>query len=197
MAFSIHMTTPQFFIDEVYKNLDFRTTPFQQGEYDNCTFSKCRFSELYLSNTQFVECEFDNCDFSGAHLKNCSFKEVAFFQSKLIGLHFFECLAFLLSFDFEECNLSYASFQNLDIKKTRFKKCNLEQTDFSDTNLSEALLDNCNLKNALFENTNLEKANLYSSYNIHMDPDKNRLKNAIFSTNGALSLLSKHQIVIK
>lgn len=191
------MATSPYFSDEVFENIDFRSTAFITGEYDNCSFSKCIFSDLYLSNTQFVECEFDNCDFSGAHLKNCAFKEVAFFQTKLIGLHFFECLPFLLSFDFEECNLSYACFQNLDLKKTRFKKCNLEQTDFSDTNLSEALLENCDLKNALFVNTNLEKANLYSSYNIQFDPDKNLLKKAIFSTNGALALLSKHQLIIK
>src|SRR5690606_41730975 len=80
---------------------------------------------------------------------------------------------------------------------TNFKNCNLQHTDFSHTNLTGALLDDCDLSNAVFFNTNLEKADLYSCKNIQLNPENNILKNAIFSTHGALSLLSKHQIIIK
>ena len=37
-----------FIADKTFKNKDFTTTALPKGEYDNCTFISCDFSEDYL-----------------------------------------------------------------------------------------------------------------------------------------------------
>jgi uncharacterized protein YjbI with pentapeptide repeats len=69
--------------------------------------------------------------------------------------------------------------------------------DFMGSDLTEVLFDHCNLRRAVFIDTNLEKADFYSSYDFVLDPEKNKLKKAIFSTEGLKGLLSKYDLVIK
>jgi uncharacterized protein YjbI with pentapeptide repeats len=89
-----------------------------------------------------------------------------------------------------------SSFQGKKLKKTVFTNCNLEGVDFTEADLSEAVFQNCDLKNAIFDRTQLEKADLSTAFNLQLDPERNRLKNAKFSMEGALELLSKYQIKI-
>ncbi|GGD17077.1 hypothetical protein GCM10011343_04820 [Flavobacterium orientale] len=69
--------------------------------------------------------------------------------------------------------------------------------DFMNTDLTEALFDNCNLRRAVFVDTNLQKADFYSSHNYTIDPEKNKLKKAIFSSQGLKGLLEKYDLVVK
>jgi len=69
--------------------------------------------------------------------------------------------------------------------------------DFMSSDLTEALFDNCNLRRAVFSETNLTKADLSTSYDYALDLDKNKVKKAVFSTDGLKGLLEKYQLVIK
>jgi hypothetical protein len=53
------------------------------------------------------------------------------------------------------------------------------------------------LRRAVFSNTNLEKADFYTSYEYRIDPEKNKMKKAIFSAQGLSGLLEKYALVIK
>jgi len=187
-----------FIADKTYKNQDYTVNNLPKAEYDNCTFINCDFSESYLSTISFLECEFVDCNFSSAKVKDVTFKEVVFNNCKLLGVPFHDCNPMLMSFSFIKCSLNLSSFFNLkQLKATHFTACTFEQTDFTNTNLSLSIFNNCNFYQTIFENTNLEKADLSTSKKITLDPNKNRVKDAIFSKENALGLLAVFQLNIK
>ena len=186
-----------FIENRTFKGKDYTLNGFPKGEYDNCTFINCNFSNLHLSNNEFVECNFEVCNFSNSNIKNTSFKEVIFSTCKLVGLNFSECNPFLLAFSFKNCQLNLASFYQLKLKNTKFINCNLQEADFAEADVSNSTLDNCDLKRAIFENTNLEKVDLKTSYNYSINPETNNIKNAKFSLNGIAGLLEKYNISIE
>lgn len=65
------------------------------------------------------------------------------------------------------------------------------------SDLTESLFDNCNLRLSVFSETNMNKADLYTSYNFSIDPEKSKLKKAIFSTYNIKGLLDKYELIIK
>jgi len=62
--------------------------------------------------------------------------------------------------------------------------------------LNKAVFERCDLERAVFVNTQLQLADFSSAYNISLDPERNKLKGARFSTEGALSLLAKYGLEV-
>ena len=73
----------------------------------------------------------------------------------------------------------------------------MQEVDFEDCDLTNAGFINCNLAAAIFVNTILEKADFRSSYNYSIDPERNRIKKAKFSSIGLAGLLNKYDIEIE
>ncbi len=183
-----------YFDEEIYKGVDYTIKDIAKGEYDGCTFIHCNFSGIHASDIGFIECEFIDCNFSNATITNTAFKDVIFKDCKLVGLKFNECDPFLLALKFTNCQLNLASFYQLSIPNTHFINCNLQEVDFTETNLSKAVFDNCDLKNAIFDETGLENANFASAFNFEINPAKNQLKKALFSSSNIIGLLKSFDI---
>jgi len=186
-----------FLNDKTITNISYTTKALQKGEYDNCKFVNCNFSESYLSNITFLECEFINCNLSMVKTKGTTLKDVIFNNCKLVGFPFHDCNAFLLSVTFIDCQLNLSSFFNLKLKSTSFKSCKLEQTDFTNADLKASIFMDCNLYQTIFDNTILEDVDFRTSYNLNVNPETNRIKNAVFSKENALGLLSNYHINIE
>ena len=105
------------------------------------------------------------------------------------------CNDFLMSLDFDGCNLNLASFSNLSIKETQFKNCNLQETDFTETDLTGSAFIDCDLNRAVFDRTILEKADFTTARDFFINPEINRLKFAIFSKNNPSDCLKS--IILK
>jgi len=103
----------------------------------------------------------------------------------------------IYNFNFTDCLLDYTQFYALKLKKMQFINCSMVAVDFMGSDLTEALFDHCNLRRAVFIDTNLQKADFYTSYDFIIDPDKNKVKKAIFSTEGLRGLVAKYDLVIK
>jgi fluoroquinolone resistance protein len=187
----------EYIEDQNFKGENYSIKSLPQGEYNNCAFINCTFLNADLSEILFIECTFDNCDLSNAKLKNTSFQSVNFTNSKLLGLHFDDCKDFLLSFNFENCLLNYASFYKLRLHNTQFIHCKLEDVSFEKTDLTNAVFQHCDLNKALFDNTNLERADLKTAINFSINPEINPLKKARFSTQNIAGLLDKYKIIIE
>jgi len=114
----------------------------------------------------------------------------------MLGFKFNHCHPFNLSFSFENCNLTHASFYKTKIKKTRFKNIQLTETDFTECDLTEAIFEHCDLSGVTFDNTILTKADLTTAYHYTIDPEINRIKKARFALTGVAGLLTKFDIVI-
>ncbi len=183
--------------DKTFDKEDYTLQPFEKGEYDTCTFSKCNLSGSNLSGSMFTDCTFINCNLSLIKTGMTVFRDIQFSSCKMQGIRFDTCSPFGLSFTFNDCQLTYSSFYKNSIKQTVFKNCLLQETDFTESDLTGAVLENCDCTGAIFENTVLEKADLRTAYNYTINPEINKLKKARFSFPAVAALLDKYGIEIE
>ncbi len=183
--------------DQQFDDINHSEKPLEMAEYENCQFNNCQLSGANLSELFFVDCVLENCDLSNAQLNGTSFKSVRFKNCKLLGLHFDDCNGFLLSFSFESCQLNFSTFYKLKLKNTQFLDCQLKDVDFIEADLTNAVFKRCDLQNAVFENTNLEFTDLRTAFNFSIDPAKNRVRKAKFSSQNIVGLLDAFDITIE
>jgi uncharacterized protein YjbI with pentapeptide repeats len=84
----------------------------------------------------------------------------------------------------------------MKILKIQVFRLRLQEVDFSKTDLSGADFEKCDLSGAIFDDTKLEKADLRSSFNYSIDPDRNKIRKAKFSLEGLPGLLGNFDIII-
>ena len=167
-----------------------------KAKYDCCTFVNCHFAEADFSALVFMECTFDNCDLSNVNLNLTAFKTVIFKNCKLLGLRFEDCQSTFLSIEFMDCKMNFSSFYQMKRPKVSFNNCQLQEVDFSEADFSKVNFENCDLKSAIFDQTNLEGADFRTAHSFEIHPVLNRLKNARFSRDNVLGLLSHFDIKI-
>lgn len=189
--------TKAFIDNEEFLGMDYTENPLAKGDYEDCTFASCTFTNSDLSTINFAECEFINCDLSMAKVDNTAFKTARFKECKMLGVRFDTCNPFLLELEFEKCQLNLASFYQLKLKGTRFISCQLQEVDFVNTNLAGAFFSDCDLLQAVFDNTILERADFRTACNYALDPEANYIQKAKFSREGVLGLLNKYDIEIE
>lgn len=186
-----------FIEDQEFQGVDFNAQPLKIGNYEHCIFRNCDLSNGDLSEMIFVDCEFFDCDLSMVRVDKTAFRNASFQSCKLLGIRFDDANDLLLSIRFEECHLSFSSFYKKPLPSTTFRNCLLREVDFTEADLSEAVFEHCDLSGAVFEHTNLESADFRTSGNYRLDPEKNRIRKARFSLDGAIGLLHKYEIVIE
>ena len=182
--------------DQTFNKEALLQTPLTKGTYENCVFIAADLSNLNFSDYRFIDCVFNGCNLSLTKLNKTGLQDVKFLGCKMLGLHFDAANEFGLSVSFENCQLNHSSFYNKKLKKTAFKSCQLQECDFTLTDLSAASFNDCDLLNATFDDTQLEKADFRNAFNYSLDPERNRIKKARFSTNGLAGLLQKYDIQI-
>jgi fluoroquinolone resistance protein len=182
--------------DRTYEKLNFREKPLARGAYENCRFISCDMSEANLSGIKFADCEFVGCNLSMAKLEGTAFRDIKFKDCKMLGLGFDKCSGFGMSFNFDGCILNHSTFYQTKILKTLFKSTKLQEVDFTRCDLTGSVLEHCDLTGAMFDNTVLEKADLRTSYNYSIDPERNKIKKATFSLSQVSGLLDKYNIKV-
>jgi len=186
-----------FIEDQEYNGINYSKNKLGKGTYENCTFVNCVFNGSDVSGIFFVSCVFDQCDLSLAHTSGTAFRDVSFKGCKMLGIHFEIGNLFLLSMNFNNCQLNLSGFYKLNLRKTIFRNCSLQEVDFAEADLTSAVFDHCDLSGALFERTILEKADFSTAFNYTLDPETNRIKKAKFSQDGLAGLLAKYDILIE
>ena len=185
----------QDYFEQEFNGQDFTKTGLPKGEYEACRFTHCELANTDLTGTRFIDCDFSACNLSLAKLPQTVFQDVVFTGCKLLGLRFDQCSGFL-SFRFDHCILNHASFYGTKLKGTHFLHTQLQEVDFTDADLATAVFDHCDLTKAVFENTALQKADFRTARHYSLDPEKNRLKGALFSLPEVIGLLDKYGIRI-
>lgn len=183
--------------DSTFEKLNFQNDQLLYREFENCKFVNCFMSEMDLSNLKFVDCQFSSCNLSLSKLNNTTLFNVTFSDCKMLGLHFEDCNDFGFSIAFDHCQLDYASFYKLKIKKTVFNTCQFKEADFTECDLNHATFTECNLLLARFDHSNLEFADFRTSYNYSINPQLNKLKKAKFSLVGVVGLLDTYDVVVE
>lgn len=186
-----------YILDLQIQNKLFGTEDIMYRDFEHCTFTNCDFTQCNYLGVAFMDCEFINCDFTEAKINYVSFRDVMFTGCNFTGVNFAMVDTLLFKFVFKDCILDYAKFYTLKIKGTVFTGCRMIAADFMSADLTEAIFDNCDLHKSVFIDTIANKTDFYSSYNFTIDPEKNKLKRAIFSQSGLKGLLTKHEIIVK
>lgn len=195
-------TGATFFMSNYYegehiRGLNQASKALEKGDYEECVFENCNFSEQHLSGYNFMECQFHNCDFSNAHIGGIGLKDVKFEGCKLMGVNFTEAAQFMIKLSFKDCNLKYTNFFKMQIAETVFEACELEESQMSEADLTGALFLQSDLRNVQFDRAILNQADLRSAINFSIDPNKNQLKKARFSNDNLAGLLTAYPILIE
>ncbi|WP_040625808.1 pentapeptide repeat-containing protein [Mucilaginibacter paludis] len=188
---------PLFYTDQLFEKTRFPHQAHVEAVFENCTLKSCDFSNVNFSGSDFIDTAFESCNFSMAKFNNTGLKNVTFKGCKLTGVNLSHCKDFLFSANFEDCILDYSSFHKKKNKKARFINCSMKSIDLTEADLSDSVFQNCDLLLAEFERTILTGANLSTAFNFTIDPEKNQLRKARFSSHGLVGLLAKYGIVVE
>jgi fluoroquinolone resistance protein len=186
----------RFHDDKTFEDVSYAGQLTRGGEFNNCIFKKCDFSDSEFAQTKFIDCVFENCNLSMIKLTKSTLTDAVFKNCKILGVNFSLCEDFLFSVRFESCALDYSSFMSKKMVKTTFSKSSLKEVTFTQANLTSSVFDDCNLLETVFRQTDLTSVNFATALNYIIDPELNIMKKAIFSTHGLPGLLDKYDIKI-
>ena len=128
---------------ESFEGKNFSKNPLEKGEYTDCTFRHCDFSNANIAEIRFIETEFIDCNFSNANLRESNFQEVTFTNCKMLGLPFDQCNGFGFSASFENCQLDHSIFYQMNLGRTSFKESRMHGVDLAEADLKGAIIFNC------------------------------------------------------
>lgn len=188
---------PIIYLDQKFQDVEIPGQRLTGGQFFNCIFINCNFRQSDLSGNDYINCKFDGCDLSYAVVRNSGFRDAEFSNCRMMGIDFSECNRFLLSFNCRDCMLDNSMFYGAKIANTTFENCSLIGADFECVDLSSAVFANSNLSDACFVDSNLEHADLRTAWNFKIDPNMNRLKNAIFSKSNLTGLLFRYGLQVQ
>lgn len=168
-----------------------------QTDFEACVFTGCDFSRCDFTGTAFIDCRFEHCNFGGAKINYVALRDVRFFDCDFSDVNFAMVDPLLFIISMTRCNLDRSKFYTLKMPRTMFTDCSFVAADFMKTDLTEVTFDNCDLHKAVFSDTIANKTDFLSSRNYVIDPERNKLKRAIFSEKGLRGLLAKYDLVIR
>lgn len=139
-----------YYIEESYEysidNKEFdqnNITSFHDVTFNSCIFSKIDFSDIKLTNVEFIDCIFNDCDLSNKSFSNVGIHRVIFNNSKLIGVSFSEIN--IKNVKFNTCNLRYSNFYMVNVDNLLFDECMMDESYFTECNFKNIYFDKCSL----------------------------------------------------
>jgi uncharacterized protein YjbI with pentapeptide repeats len=187
---------PEYFLHQEYQNLTYQREELNFKEFEQCTFRHCDFSLCNFISVVFIDCQFFDCNFNGAKINHVALRTVDFYQCQMKEVNFAMCDKLIFAISFTDCVLDFSKFYTLKIKETVFKNCSLVAVDFMSADLTSVQFDQCDLYRSEFDKAIAIKANFKTSCNYNIDPEKTKIKQAVFSLNEVKGLLFKHDIVV-
>jgi uncharacterized protein YjbI with pentapeptide repeats len=186
-----------YIIDKQYSGSIFLENELMYHDFERCTFEDCDFTACDFTGLAFIDCVFIGCDFAHAKINYVSFRDVQFTHCDFSNVNFTMVDSLLFKFSFKDCTLDYAKFYTLKFRNTLFDSCSIVAADFMNADITGVVFSNCNLHKSVFMDTIANKTDFSTSYNYTIDPEKNKLKKAVFSQNGLVGLLTKYELIVK
>lgn len=186
-----------YIIDTQFDSKIYEVQEIMYKDFERCTFTNCDFTGADFLGVAFTDCIFVGCNFKEAKINYVSLRDASFIDCDFTSVNFAMVDDLLFSVEFKDCIMDYAKFYTLKLKGTLFTNCSLTAVDFMSSDLTGAIFDNCNLHKSVFSDTIANKADFTTSYNFTIDPEKNKLRKAVFSQAGLKGLLEKYDLIIR
>jgi uncharacterized protein YjbI with pentapeptide repeats len=184
------------YIAQPFTGLKFTQQAVTAVTFEACTFTDCNFSETQFKRCTFRDCLFQNCDLSLLAVDYSRFLRSKFEECKLIGVNWAR-VGQIQWIAFHNCNLSYATFMELDLSKAVLTHCLAKEATFAETNLTEANCAHTDFTDCRFIHTNLTKADFRGAHSYAIAADQNTLKQTKFSLPEAIALLDGLDIILE
>ena len=191
------MDSTNYILNTEFKGIVYSENEISYKEYENCAFIDCNFTNCIFLAASFIDCKFVNCNFNGAKINHTSLRTVYFNKCKISDVNFAMIDKFIFEIHFKDCNLDFSKFYALKLKGTTFTNTSLVAVDFMAADLSEVVFENCDLYRSEFDKAIANKTNFKTSFNYTINPEKTKIKKAIFSLEGVKGLLYKYDIIVK
>ena len=191
------MNSTDYILNTEFKGIVYNENEISYKEYENCAFIDCNFTNCIFLAASFIDCKFVNCNFNGAKINHTSLRTVYFNKCKISDVNFAMIDKFIFEIHFKDCNLDFSKFYALKLKGTTFTNTSLVAVDFMAADLSEVVFENCDLYRSEFDKAIANKTNFKTSFNYTINPEKTKIKKAIFSLEGVKGLLYKYDIIVK
>lgn len=188
---------PKYELEKTFSNLAYTKDSIDHTDFEGCLFEHCDFSACTFVGVTFIDCTFSNCNFNSAKINYVAFRTAYFNKCKIKEVNFAMCDKLIFEIHFKDCFLDFSKFYTLKIKGTTFTDCSIIAVDFMSADLTEVLFDRCDLYRSEFDKAIANKADFSTSYNYTIDPEKTKIKKAVFSIEGLKGLLSKHDIMVQ
>jgi uncharacterized protein YjbI with pentapeptide repeats len=124
------------------------------------------------------------------------FIETRFTDCKLLGIDW-PGASSPIEVSFNKSILDYNNFSAQNLTGLVLKECSARNVFFQECDLSRSNFTGTDLQDTHFEDCKLNHANLANAKNLSINLDRNDLKQAILSVEGALGLLRAYQIVVR
>ena len=186
----------EYFLDSVYKDLSYSENEISYKEFENCTFTNCDFTKCIFMAATFIDCSFNNCNFNESKINHTCLRTVYFNKCKISDVNFSMIDKFIFEIHFKDCMLDFSKFYALKMKGTSFINSSMVAVDFMGTDLSEAVFENCDLYRSEFDKAIAIKTNFKTSSNYTINPERTKIRKAVFSIDGVKGLLFKHDIIV-
>jgi uncharacterized protein YjbI with pentapeptide repeats len=191
------LNSTDYILNTEFKGIVYNENEISYKEYENCAFIDCNFTNCIFLAASFIDCKFVNCNFNGAKINHTSLRTVYFNKCKISDVNFAMIDKFIFEIHFKDCNLDFSKFYALKLKGTTFTNTSLVAVDFMAADLSEVVFENCDLYRSEFDKAIANKTNFKTSFNYTINPEKTKIKKAIFSLEGVKGLLYKYDIIVK
>jgi len=175
------------FDEVIFDGLDLRRADLGGKELSRCTFRHALLQETRWRGTRIEDCVFEGCDLTRADVTGAALRGARFSGSKLMGIDWSHVSDFP-DVSFVDCNLEYASFVGLALRKTRFERCVMTECNFIRVDLRQASIEDGKLTGTRFDDCDLTGASLLRSVGGFVDPRTNRVKGLRISEDAAVAL---------
>ncbi len=157
-----------------------------------CTFRDCDLSEASLRGAHLTECAFEGCELAMVDLADALLQWTTFSDCRLTGVRFGDVRrdAIGLSITLEGCDLTLASFRDLDLRNCAFRACSARESEFLACDLRGVDLSGTDLEAATFQRVDLRDADLRGARNYVIGACDNRITGMRVDLPEALGLLS-------
>lgn len=181
------LRTQTTFEDAVISQLELPNARLADKEFLHCTFENLRLQESLWNETRFEDCVFRDCDLTGAKLTDAALRGVRFERCKLMGIDW-SALSDFPELAFEACDLRYAVFAGLSLRKLPMRRCVATEASFSEVDLSDADFEGTDLSGTTFQGCTLARTDFRGTLGLFLDPARNKAKGARIPVDAAVRL---------
>jgi uncharacterized protein YjbI with pentapeptide repeats len=166
-----------FFEEETLQGGELAGTDLADKELVRCTVKGAKLGQTRWHGARLEDCTFETCDLSRVSPRGMVARGVTFVDCKLMGVEWADLGSFP-ALAFRGCDLRYASFVSLGLRKLAFTRCDLRDAQFVEADLLEAAFTDCQLGGARFERCDLRKASFAGAVELTLEAAGNKLAGA-------------------